>query len=80
MARPLQEILEAELVAGNTIAEVSSWPPKCGLLVILRRPFARAYELTPDLEFAEINDTHYWKSEYRYKGGVQVQALACRFR
>ena len=78
MAKPLQVILEAELAAGNSIAEISSWPPKCGLLVILRRAFAQAYELSPDVEFAEINDTHYWKSEYRYKGGAQ--ALACGFR
>ena len=78
MAAPLQKILEAELAAGNEVKEVSSWPPKCALLVILRRPFSQAYAQNSDVEFAAINDTHYWKAEYRYKGGVQT--LACGFR
>lgn len=43
MPVPLQAILEAELAAGNRIAEVSSGPPKCSLLVILQRPFASKY-------------------------------------
>lgn len=77
MAAPLQKILDAELAAGNEIKEVSSYPPKCALLVILRRPFSLAYAEDSDVEFAAINDTHYWKAEYRYKGGQQT--LACGF-
>lgn len=78
MPVPLQAILEAELAAGNRIAEVSSWPPKCSLLVILQRPFASKYAAAAGVEFAELNDSHYWKAEYRYNGGAQV--LACGFK
>ncbi|WP_280151985.1 hypothetical protein [Piscinibacter sp. XHJ-5] len=78
MPSPLQAILEAELAAGNEVAEVSSWPPKCSLLVILRHPFNSKHTAAAGVEFAEINDSHYWKAEYRYNGGAQV--LACGFK
>jgi len=77
MASPLQAILDAELAGGNEVAEVSAWPPKCQLLVILRHPFQTSYAGSEEVEFASINDTHYWKAEYRYKGGLQT--LACGF-
>lgn len=77
MVLPLQLILEAELAAGNSIAEVADWSPKCRLLVILAREFLLKPDLPDDVTFYQINDSHYWKAEYRYKGGVQV--LACRF-
>lgn len=77
LSEPLKKILDAELALGNQIQEISAWPPRCHLLVILRKPFNHQYEVGPDVEFAEINDTHYWKSEYRYRGGIQ--ALACNF-
>ena len=73
----LQCILDAELVAGNSIAEVSSWPPKCSLLIILKHPFHCSHLLPDDVEYFEINDPHYWKSEFRYKDGWQI--IACRF-
>ncbi len=77
LAAPLRKILEAELALGNTIEEISDWPPKCHLLVILKRPFNRPYELEEHVEFLELNDPHYWKSEYNYRGGVQT--LACGY-
>lgn len=77
MALQLQVILDAELAAGNYIAEVSAWPPKCSLLVILGRKFRTKPILTADVTLHEINDPHYWKAEYRYLGGVQ--SLACKF-
>jgi hypothetical protein len=77
LAAPLQAILDAELSAGNEVVEASSWPPKCELIVILRHPFRRAHATSEDVEFAEINDPHYWKAEYRYNGGMHT--LACRF-
>jgi hypothetical protein len=76
MAEPLEKILSEELAAGNAIAEVSEWPPKCQLLVILRYPFRRKYGTSEDVTFAKINDPHYWLAEYRYQGGLQT--LACR--
>lgn len=78
MASPLQAILEAELASGNEVGEVSAWPPKCELLVILRHPFQRSYSTSEEVEFAMINDSHYWKAEYRYKDGVET--LACGFK
>jgi hypothetical protein len=78
MAAPLQVILEAELSSGNAIAEVSSWPPKCRLLVVLRHPFHAPYSTLAGIEYADVNDPHYWKSEYRLVDGEEV--LACGFR
>lgn len=78
MVEPLQAILEAELAYGNEIREVTAWPPKCELLVILKRPFYQAYSASSEVEFAAIEDSHYWKSEYRFQGGKQT--LACGFR
>jgi hypothetical protein len=77
MSPPLQSILDAELARGNEVVDVSDWPPKCHLLVILKMPFQRSYLPLVDVEYQDINDTHYWKAEYRYKGGLQC--LACRF-
>src|SRR5688572_16096873 len=68
MPGPLQAILEAELAAGNEISKVSALPRKCSLLVILRRPFKCNYAAVPGVDFAEINDSHYRKEEYRYGG------------
>ena len=75
-ASPLQSILDAELARGNEIAEITDWPPVCHLLVILRKPFHDSYSL-PDVEYEQINDSHYWQAEYRFMGGKQT--LACRF-
>lgn len=77
LAAPLRVVLEAELARGNTIDEVADWPPQCELLVILRRPFAKAYPTGPGVEFTAIEDRHYWKSEYNLDGGRQM--LACGF-
>lgn len=77
LSAPLRAILQAELAQGNAIVEVADWPPKCELLVILRRPFATAYPTGPALEFTAIEDRHYWKSEYSLDGGRQT--LACGF-
>ena len=77
MAAPLQRILESEVARGNTIAEVSAWPPKCRLLVLLKKPFFTRYETPGEIEYASIDDRHYWKSEYRFNGGEEV--LACGF-
>lgn len=77
MAPALQSILEAELMAGNTVVEVSCWPPKCTLLVILGHEFKTTVHVSDNVTFHEINDPHYWKAEYRYGGGTEV--LACKF-
>ena len=78
MAEPLHVILSRELAAGNEIAEISAWPPKCSLLVILKHAFRSPRHTGPEVELVEVNDPHYWKAEYRYRGGDQV--LACGFK
>ncbi len=75
MEPPLQTILEAELAKGNEMKEVSSWPPKCKLLVILKYRFAGFYEVSEEVEFRTLNDPYYWYSEYNLRGGIQT--LAC---
>ncbi len=71
----LNTILKAELGHGNHIVENSHWPPKCVKLVILENKFSRRYD-DQTLEFAEINDPHYWFAEYRTKDGSEM--LACK--
>lgn len=77
LAAPLRDILRAELARGNRIAEIADWPPVCELLVILERPFRKRYALTAGLDYADIDDPHYWKAEYRHDGGRHC--LACGF-
>lgn len=77
MAFPLQAILDAELAAGNRIVEVTDWPPKCELLVILARDFLTKSTEDADVSLHQIDEPHYWRAEFRYRGGLQV--LACRF-
>jgi hypothetical protein len=71
----LAALLAEELASGNRIAEVSDWPPECRKLVILEYRFSRVHDVTA-LEFREVNDPHYWFSEYVADGGAEV--LACR--
>jgi hypothetical protein len=76
MAVPLQRLLDAELQAGNRIVEVSSWPPKCKLLVILEHRFRNVETVSSGVTFHELHGPHYWRAEYRYDDGAEV--LACR--
>lgn len=70
-------LLEAELAAGNRIAEVSAWLPKCKKFILLEHRFSRNYD-EPSLQFNEVNDPHYWLAEYEASGGEEV--LACKFK
>jgi len=71
----LNTILKAELANGNHIVENSHWSPKCRKIIILGNKFHCRYS-DKGLAFAEINDPHYWFSEYRTEGGSEV--LACK--
>lgn len=77
MAPPLQAILMSELSRGNSILSVGDWPPNCRLFVMLARPFRKKYAISGDVEYAVVNDRHYWKAEYRYRNGEEC--LACGF-
>ncbi|MFC6226063.1 hypothetical protein ACFP2F_22660 [Hymenobacter artigasi] len=77
LAPALLHILQAELAVGNEIQEVSTWPPKCELFVLLKRKFCASYLPLYNVEFRFIDDYHYWFAEYDYKNGLQ--RLACGF-
>lgn len=72
----LKEILEAELKAGNTFKEAcTGWPDDETLQVFLRKPFKTPIRKDiPGVEYREVNDPHYWKSEYWDEGNRQMVA------
>jgi hypothetical protein len=77
LAPPLQAILNMELAAGNSVQEISAWPPTCELLIILRRKFGQDYPLASTVTYRVLNDHHYWYAEYSFAAGQQL--LACGF-
>lgn len=82
LSGPLQDILQAELQAGNKIVETA----KGGfteesdehIFIFLGKPFLTPVrEDTDDIKYMEINDYHYWKAEYDdFKNN---QTIACNF-
>jgi hypothetical protein len=76
-SRPLTEILKKEIQSGNEIVETSSgWPSPNSIIIFLRKPFLEQY-LKEDIEFREVNDPHWWKSEYFDKKTNHI--LACKY-
>ena len=70
----LKSILEAELAAGNqVVATFEGW----GHIVMLAEPFRVAHAIGGRVSFLEVNDPHYWKSQYSVK--ELDQHVACRF-
>lgn len=71
----LKAILEAELAAGNeVVATVEAW----GSIVMLAQHFRVRHEIAGTrVTFLEVNDPHYWKSQYSVK--ELDQHVACRF-
>jgi len=53
------------------------WPPKCEVLVLLAEPFLGTYPASSEVQYREINDSHYWKAEFRFNEGAQL--LCCGF-
>ena len=73
----LKGILDAELKLGNTVAETGEgWPTDNGIIVFLRVPFKGRYSMQ-QIEFREINDPHYWLSEYFDHTTGHI--LACKY-
>lgn len=61
----LKSILNNEIKLGNEINETAKdWPYKNGITVFLRHPFSQRYHCLLGIEYKEINDPHYWKSQY----------------
>jgi hypothetical protein len=75
----LRAILDAELAAGNTIAEASRGAGKPNAVyVALRRPFLTQQPSSPPgVVYREINDPHWWKAEYEHAATGDL--LVCRF-
>jgi RimJ/RimL family protein N-acetyltransferase len=74
----LTTILQAELQAGNEIAETArGWPDADSLFVRLRQPFrTRPTALPGGVTYMELNDPHWWKAEFSTRSPRHI--LACR--
>jgi hypothetical protein len=76
--RELRNILEAELRAGNTVAEVRTGGPLTdAVVVILSRPFLTSKAPpTKNLRYHTVNTPGWWSAEYTT--AVPPHTLACR--
>lgn len=77
-APELRAVLEAELDAGNTIAEVREGGPVSEtVIVILARPFLTPLRpATANLRFRQVNLPGWWSAEYT--AAIPPHTLACR--
>jgi RimJ/RimL family protein N-acetyltransferase len=75
----LKPFLDAELAAGNEIGDCTrGWPEKDSVIVALRKPFRLPTgALPPNVEYREVNDTHWWKAEYATRKPIHL--LTCGF-
>lgn len=73
----LRALLQAELAAGNEIAEsAAGWPEPDGLFVRLKHPFRVAHAGLPaGIRYARIDDPHWWEAEYSTESPRHI--LAC---
>jgi RimJ/RimL family protein N-acetyltransferase len=62
----LRAILEAELAAGNEVAETGGgWPDADSVFVRLRDPFRTTLDPLPaGVIYTEPNDPHWWRADY----------------
>jgi hypothetical protein len=65
LSPPLQVILAAELARGNSIREVSDFPPDCRVFVLLNQCFKRRYSCMVGVTYSRLDDRNYWREEYR---------------
>lgn len=73
----LSRIAREEVAKGNRIVETASgWPRPETIMVFLEKPFVGEYRHLP-LTYADVNDPHYWKSEYCDERSGHI--LACKF-
>ena len=75
----LRLLLQAELAAGNTIAECGEGLYGQGtILVLLASPFRVAVTALPaDVELRSINDPHWWQAEYFHTPTKHCVACRC---
>jgi len=73
----LKEILNEEIKMGNKIYETAfGWPYSNAIFIYLYKGFLGTYSI-PDVKFEEINDAHFWKSQYHDTRINDI--LACMF-
>lgn len=62
----LRAILDAEIAAGNEVAETGGgWPDADSVFVQLRYPFrTKPDPLPPGVVYTEPNDPHWWRADY----------------
>lgn len=77
-APELRTVLDAELAAGNQVAEVRDGAPVSeSVIVILARPFLTPLRpATPNLRFRQVNIPGWWSAEYT--AAIPPHTLACR--
>lgn len=74
----LREILFNELAAKNEIFETWKGWPYNGIVICLWYPFKTKTQFQSDkIVFREVNDIHYWKSEYHDL--ISGDMLVCKF-
>lgn len=67
LSETLKVILNAELKLGNEVVETSKgWPDDNTVIVFLKKPFLNTYE-SDAIEYIDVDDIHYWKSQYTDK-------------
>ena len=77
-APELRAVLEAEIEAGNSVAEVREGGPVSEtVIVILARPFLTPLRpATVNLRFRQVNLPGWWSAEYT--AAIPPHTLACR--
>ena len=82
LSEDIKLILEEELSLGNEISSITkggfSNTSDDHIFIFLKYPFkAKIKENKKKIKYREINDIHYWKSEYIDE--VNKQTIACNF-
>lgn len=82
LSEDIKLILEEELSLGNEISSITrgcfSNTSDDHIFIFLKYPFrAKIKENKKEIKYREINDIHYWKSEYTDE--VSKQTIACNF-
>lgn len=73
----LSRIVQEEIKRGNRVVETAKgWPETRTVMVFLEKPFSGDYSHLK-LTFRDVDDPHYWKSEYFDEQTGHV--LACKF-
>lgn len=76
---PLQQLLAAELAAGNEVHDTGADFPRPGSFLVRLKCKFRAIpaELPTGVVYRELNDVHWWQAEYEH--APSGHRLACGF-